>query len=315
MKPISISSIKGVAIGNAERADAGTGLTVILTPHGAVTGLDVRGGAPASREAALLNPLAANDSVDAILLSGGSAFGLNAAAGVMRFLEDRGQGFRTSRGIVPIVCASCIYDLEVGAAAIRPDEKMAYQACMQAGNFRMGNYGAGCGASVGKVLGPEHMMKSGIGSYAVQSGDLQVGAIVVVNALGNVVDEKGRFLAGVLDDQKKPLNAEDFLLAAVSSRRENTTIGVILTNAEFNKTQLTKIAGMGQDGLARSIYPAHTMMDGDSLYAMSLGTVQADINLAGALAARVVSKAIAAAVKMAEPAYNLPSYRSLFMNK
>lgn len=312
-KEISIKEIEGFEIGNAEIREAGTGCTVILAGEGAVTGLDVRGGGPASRESALLNPLAANSSVNAVLLSGGSAFGLNAAAGVMDFLEERNLGFPTDCGVVPIVCASCLFDLPVATAKIRPDRELGYQACMNAGNYRDGVYGAGTGATVGKAMGMEHCMKAGIGSFAVQAGDLKIGAVVAVNALGNIVDpETGRTIAGILDDQLNFVDSIEAMLKGLPVQGvTNTTIGVILTNGAFNKTELTKIAGMAHNGYAMSIRPVHTMFDGDSIYAMSKGNVKADINIAGALAAEVMSKAVINAVLSAEDAYGIRSVKAL----
>ena len=305
MKEIELTNLPNIKIGNVTDEEHGTGVTVFLTDHGAVTGLDVRGGAPASRESALLNPLAANDRVDAVVLAGGSAFGLDAAAGVMQYLEERHQGWPVAEGVVPIVCASCLYDLEVADSRIRPSAKDGYRTCQLAGNYQDGNYGAGTGATVGKILGSEHMMKAGIGSYALQEGDLMVAAVVAVNAAGNVVDPNNRPLAGVRDENNQIINAEEALSHSLLMPGTNTTIGVILTNGAFNKTELTKIAGMGHDGYARAIYPVHTKWDGDSLYAMSYGNVTSDLNIAGALGAKAVAAAIDNAVLHTESAYGL----------
>ena len=311
MKEIDLKALPNIKIANVTDAQHATGVTVFLTDHGAVTGLDVRGGAPASRESALLNPLAANDRVDAVVLAGGSAFGLDAASGVMQFLEERHQGWPVAEGVVPIVCASCLYDLEVVDSRIRPTAKDGYLACSLAGNYQDGNYGAGTGATVGKILGPEHMMKAGIGSFALQEGDLMVAAVVAVNAAGNVVDPRNQPLAGVRDEHNHILDAEEALSHALLTSGTNTTIGVILTNGAFDKTELTKIAGMGHDGMARAIRPVHTMYDGDSLYAMSLDTVKADINAAGTMAAIAVERAIQNAVTHCESAYGIPAWKEL----
>lgn len=311
MKEIDLKALPNIKIANVTDAQHATGVTVFLTDHGTVTGLDVRGGAPASRESALLNPLAANDRVDAVVLAGGSAFGLDAASGVMQFLEERHQGWPVAEGVVPIVCASCLYDLEVVDSRIRPTAKDGYLACSLAGNYRDGNYGAGTGATVGKILGPEHMMKAGIGSFALQEGDLMVAAVVAVNAAGNVVDPRNHPLAGVRDEHNHILDAEEALSHALLRNGTNTTIGVILTNGAFDKTELTKIAGMGHDGMARAIRPVHTMYDGDSLYAMSLDTVKADINAAGTMAAIAVERAIQNAVTHCESAYGIPAWKEL----
>ena len=216
---------------------------------------------------------------------------------------------------VPLVCQSDLFDLTVADAHTRPDAAMAYEACVNAetGNYRDGNHGAGTGATVGKLLGMEHCMKSGIGSYAVQVGNLQVGAVVAVNAVGDVYDyENGRKIAGLLAaDGKTFLDSELAAMQAIEAQTEkfvgNTTLGVILTNARLDKAHLCKIAGMAHDGYARAIRPVHTSMDGDSIYAVSLGDVPADMDVVGTLAARVMAKAIVRAVQAAEPAYGLPS--------
>lgn len=316
MKEISIKDFRNIQIGQAENVQAGTGCTVfLLGREGASVGLDVRGGGPASRESELLKPLATAQVIHAILLAGGSAFGLDAAGGVMRYLEERGIGVDVGATRVPLVCQSDLFDLTVADAHTRPDAAMAYEACVNAetGNYRDGNHGAGTGATVGKLLGMEHCMKSGIGSYAVQVGNLQVGAVVAVNAVGDVYDyENGRKIAGLLAaDGKTFLNSELAALQAIEAQTEkfvgNTTLGVILTNARLDKAHLCKIAGMAHDGYARAIRPVHTSMDGDSIYAVSLGDVPADMDVVGTLAARVMAKAIVRAVQAAEPAYGLPS--------
>lgn len=316
MKEISIKDFRNIQIGQAENVQAGTGCTVfLLGREGASVGLDVRGGGPASRESELLKPLATAQVIHAILLAGGSAFGLDAAGGVMRYLEERGIGVDVGVTGVPLVCQSDLFDLTVADAHTRPDAAMAYEACVNAetGNYRDGNHGAGTGATVGKLLGMEHCMKSGIGSYAVQVGNLQVGAVVAVNAVGDVYDyENGRKIAGLLAaDGKTFLDSELAALQAIEAQAEkfvgNTTLGVILTNAGLDKAHLCKIAGMAHDGYARAIRPVHTSMDGDSIYAVSLGDVPADMDVVGTLAARVMAKAIVRAVQAAEPAYGLPS--------
>ena len=316
MKEISIKDFRNIQIGQAENVQAGTGCTVfLLGREGASVGLDVRGGGPASRESELLKPLANAQVIHAILLAGGSAFGLDAAGGVMRYLEERGIGVDVGVTRVPLVCQSDLFDLTVADAHTRPDAAMAYEACVNAetGNYRDGNHGAGTGATVGKLLGMEHCMKSGIGSYAVQVGNLQVGAVVAVNAVGDVYDyETGRKIAGLLAaDGKTFLDSELAALQAIEAQAEkfvgNTTLGVILTNARLDKAHLCKIAGMAHDGYARAIRPVHTSMDGDSIYAVSLGDLPADMDIVGTLAARVMAKAIVRAVQAAEPAYGLPS--------
>ena len=320
MQEISIMDFENLKIGQAENTQAGTGCTVLLLgKDGAPVGLDVRGGGPASRESELLKPMAAASVIHAILLSGGSAFGLDAAGGVMSYLEERGIGFDVGVTKVPLVCQSCLFDLTVGDGHVRPDAAMAYQACRNAetGNYQDGNFGAGTGATVGKLLGMERCMKSGIGSYAVQSGDLKVGALVAVNALGDIYDWKnGNKVAGLLAENRKDfLDGEQTMLQRTEVVDNkfvgNTTLGVVLTNARFDKAHLCKIAGMAQDGYARAIRPVHTTADGDSIYAVSLGQVEADQDVVGELGAQVMAQAILRAVRASKSAYGFPAAADL----
>lgn len=337
MREISIKEIENIRIGSAENKEAATGCTVIICENGAPAGLDVRGGGPASRETELLKPLANADKIHAVLLSGGSAYGLDAAGGVMANLEERGIGLEVGAVRVPLVCQSCLFDLGVGDSKVRPDKAMGYEACENAwsgvnGNYEDGNVGAGTGATVGKALGAEFCMKAGIGSYAVQVGPLKVGAIVAVNAIGDIYDWKnGQKVAGLLGPDKKSFRSTEELfyqgyeaaMAAALQRAEtggndnssglvtNTTIGVIITNGKFDKSQLCKIAGMTHNGYARSIRPVHTSMDGDSIYAMSVGEVPADKDMVGTLAAQVMSEAILRAVQNADSAYGLVAAKDL----
>ena len=316
MKEISINEIEPVRIGQVENSKAGTGCTVFVCPEGMRAGLDVRGGGPAGRETQLLNPLMAAQEIHAVVLAGGSAFGLEAANGVMNCLEERDIGFDVGVTKVPLVVQSSLFDLTVGDTFTRPDVKMGYEAAKQAlenPNYRDGNYGAGCGCTVGKIGGMETCMKTGIGSYAVQIEDLKIGAVVAVNALGDIFDWKiGEQIAGILtEDQNGFRSTEEVLrssIEAVENRFvENTTLGIIITNAAFDKAALCKIAGMAHDGYARSIRPVHTSADGDSIYAVSVGEVKADRDVIGALAAEVISEAIKRAVQNAESAYGFPS--------
>ena len=315
IKTIDIRDIQNIHIGQAENSTAGTGCTVFISPDGMRAGLDVRGGGPASRETALLDPLAGAKIIHGIVLAGGSAFGLGAANGVMEYLEQKGIGFDAGVTKVPLVVQSDLFDLAVGDPSVRPDAAMGYEAAkmaMESPNYEDGNFGAGCGATVGKLGGMGRCIKTGIGSYAVQSGDLQVGAIVAVNALGDVFDWKsGKCIAGMLNEEKtgfsgSPDEIEKCLRAVKEHFVENTTLGVIITNANFDKTSLCKIAGMGHDGYARSIRPVHTSYDGDSLYAVSVGGIEADQEVVGTFAAEVVSEAIIRAVESAESAYGIP---------
>ena len=320
MKEISITDIQNIKIGQVEDAAAGTGCTVFLCEEGMRAGLDVRGGGPASRESQLLNPLMAAQVVHAIVLAGGSAFGLSAGSGVMRYLEDQGIGYDVGVTKVPLVVQSDLFDLTVGDASVRPDEAMGYAAAKQAAeapNYRDGIYGAGCGATVGKIAGMDSCMKSGIGSYAVQIGDLQVGAVVALNALGDIYDAKsGKQIAGLLAEDGKTFRSspeviEQSIKVVKNRFAGNTTLAVIITNSYFEKTALCKIAGMGHDGYARSIRPVHTSLDGDSIYAISVGDVEADQEVVGTLAAEVISEAIVRAVENAESAYGFPSAKEV----
>lgn len=316
MKEIKITDIKGFQVGQAENQKAGTGCTVILCRDGAVAGVDVRGGGPATRETDLLHPINMVQKIHAVMLSGGSAYGLDAASGAMQYLEEHGAGFDMQVAKVPIVCGASLFDLSVGDAHVRPDKEMGYAACVDAENDTVleGNHGAGTGASVGKLLGFEHAMKSGIGTCSIQVGDLQVAAIVAVNACGNVVDyETNELLAGVYDSHSgSVLKAQDVLFQQMDALRKlpegNTTIGCIVTNAKLDKAQCTKIAGIAHNGYARAIHPVHTMRDGDSIFVLSSGEVEVMADAVGMLATEMMAKAIKRAVLHAESAYGLPAH-------
>ncbi|MBR4392724.1 MAG: P1 family peptidase [Oscillospiraceae bacterium] len=320
MKEIAITDIRPLRIGQTENAEAGTGCTVLICENGMRAGLDVRGGGPASRESQLLNPLMAIQIIHAVVLSGGSAYGLGTANGVMQYLEEHGYGYDTGFALVPLVAQADLYDLSVADASVRPDAAMGYEAARRAfeePNYRDGNYGAGCGATVGKIGGMDTCMKTGIGSYAVELGELQIGAVVALNALGDVFDWKtGKQVAGLLTEDKTALRCTaDVMKRSVrvveNKFTGNTTLAVVVTNAKFDKAQLCKIAGMAHDGYARSIRPVHTSADGDSIYAVSVGDVAADQDLVGILAAEVVSEAILRAVASAESAYGHPAASDL----
>ena len=317
---ISINDFGSVAIGQTENAKAGTGCTVLISKNGMAAGLDVRGGGPASRESELLDPLASASSIHAIVLSGGSAYGLGAADGVMKYLEEKNIGYDTGVAKVPLVAQSDLFDLSVGDGSVRPDADMGYEAAriaMESPNYKDGNYGAGCGATVGKIAGMDTCMKTGIGSYAIQIGDLKIGAVVAVNALGDVYDWKtGKKIAGLLTEDGKGFRDTLEYMAMDTAVKDNkftgnTTLGVVITNASFSKSQLCKIAGMTHDGFARSIRPVHTTADGDSIYAVSVGNVEADQDLVGSLSAVVMSEAIKRAVYSADSAYGFKSAKDL----
>ncbi|MBR6259830.1 MAG: P1 family peptidase [Oscillospiraceae bacterium] len=320
MKEISINELRPVKIGQTENPEAGTGCTVFICEEGMKAGLDVRGGGPASRESQLLDPLTASRAIHGIVLSGGSAFGLSAAGGVMRYLEERGIGYDVGVTKVPLVVQSSLFDLTAGDGFVRPDEAMGFKAAMlaaEAPNYKDGNFGAGCGAAVGKLGGMATCMKTGMGSFAVQTGDLKIGAVVALNALGDIFDWKtGKQIAGLLTEDKKSFRGSSEMLASQTGAAENrftgnTTLGVIITNADFEKPALCKIAGMGHDGYARSIRPVHTSYDGDSIYAVSAGCVKADMDAVGTLASEVIGEAIKRAVMGAESAYGFPAARDL----
>ena len=320
MKEILITEMNPIRIGQTENVDAATGCTVFICENGMRAGLDVRGGGPASRDSQLLNPLMAADSVHAIVLAGGSAYGLGAANGVMKYLEEKGYGLDVGVTKVPLVVQSDLFDLTVGDTFVRPDADMGYAAAKNAfeePNYRDGNYGAGCGATVGKMAGMDYCMKTGIGSYCISIGELKVGAVVALNALGDIYDWKnGAQIAGLLTEDKKGLRSTvDFMKSHIAPVENkfvgNTTISIVMTNAFFEKASLCKIAGMAHDGYARSINPVHSSVDGDSIYAVSVGDVKADQDVVGMLAAEVVSEAIIRAVDSAESKYGFPARRDL----
>lgn len=342
---IPLFQLSGLRLGHAQDEEAKTGVTVLLFDKEAKAGVDISGGGPASRETPLASPLTADNPINAIVLSGGSAYGLAAGDGVMRYLEEHGIGYPTGFARVPLVCQSCIYDLGMGRADVRPDAAMGYEACVNAekenapaypvsphhpdtitreqigsayNRVLSGSIGAGCGASVGKLCGMERSMKSGVGVYAVSLGNLQMAAVVVVNALGDIFDPRtGEKKAGLLSEDQTGFADSCEELYRISQRTDlftgstdgaadgtvtgtagttNTTIGAVITNGRFSKAELSKIASMTRCAYARCIRPVGTLADGDSIYAVSMGEVPADINVAGTLAAEVMEQAILRAV-------------------
>ena len=321
MKEIPVNSFNTISIGQTENAEAGTGCTVFLSKDGMRAGLDVRGGGPATRDSRLLDPLMAAEVIHAIVLSGGSAFGLGAANGVMEYLEERDIGFDSGITKVPLVVQTDLFDLAVGDAHVRPDPAMAREAARLAfeePNYRNGNFGAGCGATVGKICGMKTCMKTGIGSYCMEIDSLKVGAVVALNALGDIYDWKnGKKIAGVLAEDKRGFRDTSEIMKRRTDSVQtgfpgNTTLAVVMTNAYFTKAQLCKIAGMAHDGYARSIHPVHTSADGDSIFAVSAGEIPANMDLVGMLAAEAVSEAIIRAVESAESAYGFIAARDLY---
>lgn len=317
-----LTAIGGIKVGHHTLAERPTGCTVVLVEDGAVAGVDVRGGAPGTRETALLDPTKTVQQVHAIVLAGGSAFGLDAASGVVRYLSERNIGYDTRIARVPIVPAAILFDLGVGGdPTIRPDAECGYQAAMAAttGPVAEGNVGAGAGATIGKTGGPGRAMKGGVGSAAAFLPDgLVVAAIVAVNAIGDVIDPAtGQVVAGVRSEDGRTLaDARTLLRAGRSGRgraRENTTIGVVATNARLDQAQATVMAQMAHDGFARAIFPAHTPNDGDAIFALSTGARDAPDSLAtvGALAADVMADAIVRAVRAATGLPGYPAARDL----
>ncbi|MBM9521275.1 P1 family peptidase [Desulforhopalus vacuolatus] len=319
MRQIKFTEIEGIRVGHAQDLEAATGCTVIISEEGATVGVDVRGGAPGTRETDLLNPVNLVQKIHAIVLTGGSAFGLDAAAGVMQYLEEKNVGFDVQVTKVPIVCGAALFDLTIGDYRIRPDKAMGYQACLNAGSTecKQGNIGAGTGATVGKILGTGRSMKSGLGCYALEVEGLKVGALVAVNCLGDVVDPlAGEKLAGPLNEDMETLaDTEEIMINSYSDKKSlfsgNTTLGVIVTNAAFTKAQATKLSSMAQNGYARTMRPAHSMYDGDTIFAMSTGNIEADLSVVGLLAARVMERAVIAAVKNTESLCGLKCYADL----
>jgi L-aminopeptidase/D-esterase-like protein len=317
-----LTAVPGVRVGHKERSERPTGCTVVLVESGAVGGVDVRGGAPGTRETDLLDPVNTVDVVHAVVLSGGSAFGLDVSTGVVRYLEERGVGFETSVARVPIVVQAILFDLQVGGpATVRPDAACGYDAARHAtaGPIDEGNVGAGAGATVGKLRGGERAMRGGLGtaSFSLENG-LVVAALVVVNALGDVIDPtNGKVVAGVRTEDGIGLADARSLLRA-SGRAEgqpgqNTTIGVVVTNARLTKAQATKVAQMAQDGLARTIVPSHTPWDGDAIFSLATGSLDREVDVLsiGALAADVTAEAVLRAVRHATALPGLPAANDL----
>jgi L-aminopeptidase/D-esterase-like protein len=311
--------VPGVLVGHATDEEGTTGCTVVLfeKPEGAVVGVDVRGSSPGTRETDRLGPIGAVRGTHALLLTGGSAFGLAAADGVVRFLEEKGVGLDVGVARIPLVSAAVLFDVHFGDPGVRPDARMGYRAASSAtgGDFAQGSVGAGAGATVGKVLGPDRAMKGGVGSASVRlDGGLVVGALAAVNAFGEVRNPWTREpIAGPrLDDGTLGDTVE--LLPQVADRLrwgENTTLGIVATNARLTKPQANKVAQMAHDGLARAIYPVHTTVDGDIVFAAGTGETEAVPDLVGAWGARVMEDAIVRAVLAAKGSKGIPAARDL----
>ncbi len=318
----TLTDVPGLKVGHWTNLEAVTGCTVTLCPQGAVAGVDVRGSAPGTRETDLLDPVNMVEKVHAILIGGGSAYGLAATDGVMRWLEEHGYGFDVGVAKVPIVPAAILFDLGIGSAKVRPDAAAGYAACEAAteGPVALGNVGAGTGATTGKALGFNQATKAGLGSSSKQiAGGIVVAAMVAVNAFGDVYDPKTQQIiagarnmagGGFADTVKVAESMLGQTIASLAAGR-NTTLAVVATNAALTKSGATKVAQMAHDGLARTIRPVHTMFDGDTVFALSCGDKQADLNLIGALAADVLAEAVVSAVMSAESLAGIPAAREL----
>lgn len=317
MREIKITEIEKFNIGNYTDLEGGTGATVVIAKEGAVPGVCVKGAGPATRETDALKSGNVVDKIHAVCLSGGSAFGLEASTGVMTYLKEKHIGFDVGVGVVPIVTGACLFDLVVGSADAHPDSKAGYEACLSAekNNYRDGSVGAGTGATVGKFLGPKYMVKSGIGSYAVEINGLKLGAITAVNALGDVYED-GKILAGILNEERSGFRStyEEMLKKFSNDEnlfRGNTTLSVVLTNAKLNKLQANRVAEISHNGFARTIFPVHTTVDGDTIFVMSTDEVEVNLDALCALSTEVVSKSIIRAIKNADTLHGVPAIKDI----
>jgi len=321
-----ITDVPGILVGQETNLEALTGCTVVLCKDGAVVGVDVRGSAPGTRETDLMRPCNMVKQAHGILLSGGSAFGLNASTGVVKYLEEQNIGLDVGCAKVPIVGGAVLFDLAVGDPDVRPDEKMGYTACVNASanEVEEGNVGAGTGATVAKTLGNEFAVKGGIGTYSINIGklpdgrDLVVGAIVAVNALGDIVDGNEIVACGFDRVNKIKYPAIKTLLSGISSTSNvgvgtNTTIAVVATNVTLDKEGANKVAQMAHDGMAKVTFPAHTMYDGDTIFALSTGEgnltgdKDLDVTIVGAVASKCIAESILRAVRKASKVKEIPS--------
>lgn len=318
----TLTAIAGIRVGHAALPGGMSGCTVVMADGGAEAGVDVRGGAPSTLGADSLNPVNLIRTVHALFFSGGSAFGLSVADGVRRFLAERGRGFDTGCGVVPIVAGAVIFDLNVNDSDRRPDAALGYEACLSAssGPVEEGSVGAGAGATVGKIYGSARGMKAGLGSACIQAeSGVSVGALMVVNAIGNVVDPaSGKHLAGCRRAPDSPeildaeLEMERMRQLQGFPQQQATVVGCVAANVRLSKTQLTKVAQMAHDGLARTIHPIHTIHDGDAIFALSCGKMEdVDVSIVGSLAARATALAVLRGVRKARSQGALPSCMDL----
>jgi L-aminopeptidase/D-esterase-like protein len=314
-----ITDISGIKVGIVSDLEAATGVTVVLIERGARAAVEVRGSASGTRETDLLRPCQLVKEVQAVVLAGGSAFGLDAACGVVKFLEETDCGFPVGPLYVPIVPAAVLFDLFVGSGSVRPDAAMGYEACMRAssGPVPEGSVGAGTGATVGKIFGTANAVKAGQGSAALCKGDLVVAALVVVNAFGDIYDRKGKLLAGPRNPETGMMEKtiDLFLDRRGEGFPGNTTLGLVATNAMLDSAELTKVCNLAHDGLARSIWPVHTMWDGDTVFALSNGGISADVNLVGVMAAEAIVTAVERAALRATTLAGIPAVEDLNKKK
>lgn len=315
MEQISLTEISDFLIGQAQDENAMTGCTAIIAPNGAVCGVDIRGGSPGTRDIAALNPLCNRKEVHAVLLSGGSSFGLDAAGGLMQLLEEKGIGRDVGVTVVPNVCSAILFDLKCGSHSVRPDAAMGRKAGENAFlnlSFQSGNYGAGTGATIGKSNGLQNAMKGGIGAAAFRHGDLCVGAIFAVNCVGDIVED-GEIIAGARKNGSLNFaDSEKIILDSYACEKDffsgNTVIGCIMTNAASTKAQATRLASHGHNAIARTVRPAHSIYDGDTVFTLCSGKVQTSPDAVGILAARAAEAAILNAVKSADTYDSYLSY-------
>ena len=313
--PSGLTCIEGIKVGTASNLQAATGVTVVLVEEGAKAAVEVRGSAPGTRETDLLRPGQLIEEIQAVVLVGGSVFGLDAASGVVSYLEENICGFPVSQFRVPIVPAAVLFDLLIGDGRVRPDAAMGYQACVSASSDPVpeGSVGAGSGATVGKIHGMDYSIKSGQGSSALVKDNLVVAALVIVNAFGDVFDKRGNLLAGPRNQETGFMErtAELLMKPGYTGSPGNTTLGVVATNADLDKTALTKVCQLAHNGLARSIWPVHTMRDGDTIFALSKGDITENVDLIGLMAAEAVAAAVERAVLKAESLCKIPAVRDL----
>lgn len=321
----TITDVPGIKVGHSQDFEAITGCTVVLCEKGAFAGVDQRGGAPGTRETDAIRPLHLVNKAHAIMLAGGSAFGLDAASGAMKYLEENGYGYETGAVKVPIVPSAILFDLAIGNHKIRPNLEMGYQACLNAttDEVAQGCIGAGIGATAGNMLGVKQSTKSGIGSASIDlGGGLIVAALIAVNPFGDVLDDKGEILAGARSISKGPLKIGTHDLfadtrslmkstlgktALTFASAHNTVIGVVATNAKLDNQETNFLAQMAQDGLPMAIRPSHTLFDGDTLFALSTGSINVDVNVVGAFSAEAVKIAIQNAVRNAKSLGGIPA--------